>query len=64
MEYLGNRHYQTIKCLFCYGGGSLFFKFILLEKALSHIDACMVINCVPHTNPESCFREESCSLKI
>lgn len=19
VEYLGNRHYQTIKCLFCYG---------------------------------------------
>lgn len=36
----------------------------LLEKAVSDMDACMVINCFPHTNPDVHFREESCLLKM
>lgn len=30
-----------------------------MEKAVSDIDACMVVICFPYTNPDTHFREES-----
>lgn len=53
-EYLGNKQYQIIKRSTC----------DVLEKAISDIDACVVISWFSETNPDLLFGEESCLLKM